>query len=61
MLPLWGLLRGILGEVLLSLARKWCSYSGFFRFLLVGPVFVSVYWLCPCAGRQSLSLLLQRK
>jgi hypothetical protein len=25
------------------------------------PVFVSVYWHCPCAGRQSLSLLLQRK
>jgi hypothetical protein len=25
------------------------------------PGFVSVYLCCPCAGRQSLSLLLQRK
>ncbi|CAL8473248.1 protein of unknown function [Caballeronia sp. S22] len=25
------------------------------------PEFAVVYWLCPCAGRQSLSLLLQRK
>jgi hypothetical protein len=24
-------------------------------------VFLVVYWLCPCPGRDSLSLLLQRK
>ncbi|CAL8476204.1 protein of unknown function (plasmid) [Caballeronia sp. S22] len=36
---------------------------GFFAlgYLSWNPDFVSVYWLCPCAGRQSLSLLLQRK
>ncbi|WP_157696134.1 hypothetical protein [Caballeronia temeraria] len=33
---------------------------GFFG-LLWNPVFLSVYWHCPYAGRQSLSLLLQRK
>ncbi|CAL8475946.1 protein of unknown function (plasmid) [Caballeronia sp. S22] len=30
-------------------------------FFSLDPGFVSVYLHCPCAGRQSLSLLLQRK
>jgi len=40
------------------------TYLGFSSLSLVispDPVFLVVYWHCPCAGRQSLSLLLQRK